>query len=193
VSVSKGLSRFTVPLLVFVLLAMIVQNYLLVRKNGVCRERVEKLTWQIMMKSVMAVGDTLPTLAALTLDSTKVSIDASGATRTLFLLFSTRCHICSENWIQWVKLKERMGAEFPIVGLCLDSLYRLRAFGAEHSLAFRTVGLVVDTMTIERYKLSSIPQTILADVGGRVVGVWVGYISDMGIEEIAAKGGVTRK
>lgn len=165
---------------------LVIQNYLLVQKVDRQQRRVESLTQELHRLTMMNPGDTVRAFSALDLDSARVIVEpAAGDRKTLLYVFTTWCHTCRDNMERWNSLTGRLSGEHVrIVGVCLDSLYRVKQLLSEMPLAFATYSVGGDTVTPRAYKMSGVPMTILLTEQGTVMKVWIGLLDEKGTEAV---------
>ena len=172
--------RWTLPLLITILIVMGVQNFFLVRKNENYLKQIKKLSADVDRLTLLTPGDSLHAFAALSEDSSYIVIDpGKGIHKKLLLVFTTWCHACLKNIDQWNQLAgEVSSATVEVIGLCPDSLGKLKAYKDQNNLQWPVFSLVPDSSTLRKYKFTSFPQTILLDSNGVVQGLWGGTLSD---------------
>jgi peroxiredoxin len=176
----KDRQELTTALLVLIVIVMMVQNYFLVRKNQDYSKRIERLSTELMATMVLSPGDSIQTFTALDLDSALVNLQFSNQKKpTLLFGFTTWCHACLENIPQWKSIEEKLAKdEIRIIGVCPDSVFKIKNYIAKTSLSLSAVSIVNDSLLADRLKLHSYPQTILIDREARVVRVMAGALSD---------------
>jgi peroxiredoxin len=169
-----------------IILILITQNYLLVRKVNQSEKRVGQMYEEILRLTMMNPGDSVSSFSALNRDSSAVVLNpATGNRKTLMLVFTTWCHNCRDNMNNWdTLLAETRDDNIQVLGLCLDSLYKINRYGAERALTFPVYSIASDASIALKYKLTEIPQTILLSEHGKVVKVWVGLLTDEAREAI---------
>lgn len=171
--------------LVAIIVILMVQNFLLVRKNDVLLHKLEVAHASLSERSMLSKGDTVHAFRALGLDGEEALIDPGNETgKTLFFMFSTRCPFCVKNVEQWNWIvKQTAGLEVNVAGLCPDSLDRTKEFASRVGITFPTFSILDDSILI-RLKLDLVPQTILVDSRGRVLFVWGGLLSNKRSREV---------
>ncbi|HCV43595.1 MAG TPA: hypothetical protein DGH68_08935 [Bacteroidetes bacterium] len=190
-SLVKNRSLLTTSLLVVAILVLVVQNFLIVRKNDQYLKRIERLSDQVNRLTVMSEGDSVHSFVALSMDSASVLIDPAKQRRMqAMLVFTTWCGACVKNIGPWQKLVpslQAMGVE--VFGVSPDSLYKLNQYRSKCVISFPVYSVVHDSSVLSRYKLHSFPQTILIDSLGLVKQVWAGVLSDDAVLEIQHRAG----
>jgi peroxiredoxin len=124
---------------------------------------------------MLAAGTKVPSLEAKELDGTPAVIAYSPGDRpTLIYVFSPTCPWCLRNIPNIKAIAEARSADYRIVGLSLDGgRENISRYLAEHRLDIPV--LVQPTAeTFARYKLGSVPMTIVVSGSGEVEKVWHG-------------------
>lgn len=165
---------------------LVLQNYFLVQKVDRQQRSIESLTEELHRRTFMNPGDTVRAFDALNLESVRVVIEPAVRDRkTLLYVFTTWCHSCRDNMGPWNRLTGMLiGEKVHVVGVCLDSVYRMNQLRSEIPLAFATYSLGGDTVTPRAYKMSGVPMTILLTEQGTVIKVWVGLLDEKGTHAI---------
>jgi len=173
-------NKLFVGVLVGIIVIMMAQNYLLVKKNEQHLKRIESLTEERNRGSTMNEGDSLRAFVALCLDSSAVLINPrNDGTQKLLLVFTTWCGACLENLGQWKRSESDIASlEIQIIGLCPDSLFKVREYCSKNSLTFPVYSILGDSSIARDFKLHSFPQTILVDSSGLVKRTWAGLLSN---------------
>lgn len=181
-------SRFYVVGLIAIIAILMVQNFLLVRKNDALLHRLEAANASLSERSMLSKGDTVYAFRGLGLDGERTLIDAKNEMgKTLFFMFSTRCQFCVKNVEQWNWImKQSAGLKVDITGICINSLDRTKEFASRVGVSFPTFSIVNDSVSIRHLRLDVVPQTVLIDSLGRVLRVWGGLLSDKRAKEVVA-------
>lgn len=183
---TKKRPRLVTILLVVVIVIMMVQNYFLVRKNDQNVKRVNALMEEINRLTLMNPGDSIHAFTALDMDSLFVVIDPSAENKKkLFLVFTTWCGACLQNMPQWNELLKGVSQKHvQVIGICPDPLYKIKEYRSTVNLSFPVYSIANDSSVMKKYKMLSVPQTILIDSSGLVVKVWPGVLENDASEEI---------
>ena len=179
-------SKLLMPLLVLIILVMMVQNYFLVRKNDLAQKRIAQLLDEVNKRSVISNGQQMAAFEGVNLDSQRVIIDLqSGRKKKLLFVFAASCGACSRNMDQWNWIVENTNpGSAEIIGLCADSLNRIREYFNKVRVSFRVFSLSINPSVLTKYKFLAVPQTVLVDSAGVVINVWTGVLSNEKREEI---------
>jgi len=179
-------TRLGTMLLGTVIMVLMVQNYLLVRRNEENEKIVGALVDEVNLHSAMQIGDSLGAFTALTSDSTFVRVVPNlHKKRTLLFVFTTRCPTCRRIMETWNQLfADLAGSGVDIIGLSPDHVRSINLFQTDVFMSFRAFSLALDSTFFTKHKLRSVPQTVLVDTSGVVLGVWVGLLSDADRAEI---------
>jgi peroxiredoxin len=181
-------TRYYFSGLIVIVVVLMIQNFLLVRKNDALLNRLEAAKTSLSEQSMLSKGDTVYAFQALGLDGKGTLFDPrKGKGKTLLFMFSARCPFCARNVEQWNWIVEQTaGMEVSITGLCIDSLDRTGEFVSRHGVAFATFSILNDSVLIRRLKFDIVPQTLLIDSTGRVVLAWGGLLSEKRSKEVVA-------
>jgi peroxiredoxin len=177
--------KLFLSVLVAIVVILMIQNFLLVRKNDVLLHKLEAAHASLSERHMLSKGDTVHAFQAIGLDGESTRIDPGNAAgKTLFFMFSTRCPFCVKNVDQWNWIVEQTaGKQVNIAGLCPDSLDRTREFASHVGITFPTFSIFDDSV-LTGLKLDLVPQTVLVDSTGRVLLVWGGLLSDKRSREV---------
>jgi len=177
--------RWTIGFLVAVIVVMMVQNYLLVKKAERYLEHVNVLRAENASLTLLNTGDSTRAFVALSLDSSSVLIDPTDHTKTLLFVFTSRCKFCHENMKNWNALAEELKfTQVVVFGITTDSLFTIKRYREATLIGFPTFSVVGDSQLVVDYKLRSFPQTILLDSLGVVINVWSGVLGSRMMENI---------
>jgi peroxiredoxin len=162
-----------------VFVVLMVQNFLLVRKNDERMKEIESLRQLLNSRNLMSEGDSVSSFVVLDLDSSLVTIIQPDQNKLkLLLVFTTWCHFCRENMDQWNWLvQETSGENVLIVGLSPDPLYKIKEYLMRVQLAFPVYSVSNDSSIMTKYRWMSFPQTILVDSAGMVMKISGGLLS----------------
>ena len=135
----------------------------------------------------LRVGAVVPPLAGVANDGKPITVDYRGEKRkTLVLVFSPTCPICTQNWPRWERLASIIDSgQYRLVyvnGSMSSSLTPdyLRAHHVENGLVIAKV----DPQTAVDYELNLTPVVELIDRGGKVLNVWLGMPRGRALKEM---------
>jgi hypothetical protein len=130
--------------------------------------------------ATVPVGSVLPPLLALNERGLARDVPTSG--KTLVLVYSDTCAICTVNWQQWNRLRKETGNRGSRV-----VLLNIRGRDPEeYRAAYNTAHALFDPdpVSILAYRFLYTPQTLVLGTGGVVRGVWMGALRDSQRDEI---------
>ena len=128
--------------------------------------------------TALAVGDRLdplPELAALDGSRQRLPFGA-GQSRRLLLVFNTRCPACAETVASWNRLAGSVGERAQVVAVTSDPLEEIAEYRRQRNLSYATFSLGSADYK-EVLQVGFVPQTILVDAVGTVLGIWSGPLS----------------
>lgn len=139
---------------------------------------IARLEDSIRGLSQIGMGDSLPAVMALDIDSTLVPLyDLEPKALHLVLVFTTWCDACRMTTPEWNQLVANMSGErLHIIGLSSDPPHILKAFVRAHDIVFPVFSVSHNFEIMKRYKLLSFPTGILIDGSGNVLNTWNGLI-----------------
>jgi cytochrome c biogenesis protein CcmG/thiol:disulfide interchange protein DsbE len=127
----------------------------------------------------LAEGTSLPSIAAIGLDNTPVTITYSeNGLPTVLYVFTPGCSWCLRNLPNIKALAEHGRNEYRFIGLSLSE-DNLREYVAHQNFNF-PIYSGISHEAVKAYRLSGTPQTIILSPEGRVLKTWSGaYIEDV--------------
>ncbi|HUR36344.1 MAG TPA: hypothetical protein VM009_00910 [Terriglobales bacterium] len=103
----------------------------------------------------LQAGDAMPPVQVLGLNGQPRTLSSDGK---LLFVFTQTCHVCVENFPNWLALEKTLGAE-RVVYVSTDSLDATRDYAQQRGIASRTV-VLADPSEAARMKIYRVPQTI---------------------------------
>jgi peroxiredoxin len=172
--------RLVVGGLVGIIIILMAQNLLLVRKTNSLSRHIKRAEAELSEQSMLSKGDTVPPFQVVNLDGTKELVNPRRERgKTLLIAFSAHCPFCAKSVEQWNRVVDQStGLNVRIIGICVDSLQQTTGFLARHGGRFPAYSIADDTALSRRLKLSLVPQTLMLDSTGKVLRVWGGMFDD---------------
>jgi peroxiredoxin len=149
-------------------------NVMLIKQN---RELKAAIARSVKQPEYLKAGETVPPLVARTLTGERVEVDYTAAARTVLLVFSPQCSACDAVVPYWRDIEGACARNgYQIWGVSLGDGPGTLSFLRSHSL---NVDSFVDLApeTINLYKLSLTPLTLVVDQQGKVQRIWAGILS----------------
>ena len=111
----------TIGLLLFAILILAVQNFLLVRKNDQYLDFIHDQREELTALKLLSKGELARPIDAVDLNGSAVFINPQDHWRTLFFAFSTTCTFCKKNMPNWNALsRDLRKAGVYVVGISPD-------------------------------------------------------------------------
>lgn len=188
--------------LISLLLCSVVINVMLAQRVGQLRGAMTHMKTE----GRLVEGTSVPSIAALGLDNTPVTISYSESSLpTVLYIFTPGCSWCLKNLRNIKALAEHDCNEYRFIGLSLSE-DNLREYVAHQNLNF-PIYSGVSHEAVKAYRMSGTPQTIVISPEGQVLKTWAGaYVEDIrkeveeyfhfnlpGISEIKDKEGNTKE
>lgn len=172
--------------LVFAILgiSLLTVNMLLLQENKQLKAMAAKANPSLEVQ----LGTMLPPLQGVDVNGSRLVFPhGQDSRKTLLLVFSPTCSLCSDNMANWQSLiKEVDQDSFRLVGVSLKS-EGTAEYITVHNLLSLPVIADVDPQSKEAYNLRLTPQAILIDSEGRAERVWSGLLQEkekMEIKEV---------
>lgn len=135
----------------------------------------------------LEAGATITPFSARDLDGQAelLSFTQSERERLLFV-FTTVCSVCLENQPIWSSLYARARGEYDIVGISLNELEASLRYREANDLPFPVV--VPDDIRefATENKISRVPLTVHIGRDGKVLGSWLGILSEDSLAQLTA-------
>ncbi|HUR36418.1 MAG TPA: conjugal transfer protein TraF [Terriglobales bacterium] len=103
----------------------------------------------------LQVGDAMPPVQVLGLNGQLRTLSTDGK---LLFVFTQTCHVCVENFPNWLALEKTLGPD-RVIYVSTDSLDATRGYAQQRGIASRTV-VLADPSEAARMKIYRVPQTI---------------------------------
>ncbi len=164
-------------ILTFLLVCSVFLNVLLAQR--VSRIEGTLLDMRLKLAEPLAVGSSVPPIAARDLDGSPVLISYTGSEPpTVLYIFTPDCVWCMRNLENVRTLADSVRNEYRFIGLSLND-DKLRDYVAQHSLDFPIYSDLRGTVRMA-YRLSATPHTIVISAEGRILRSWEGaYAGDL--------------
>jgi peroxiredoxin len=113
----------------------------------------------------------------------KLSFGASKPNRLIYV-FNTRCPVCQFTQPKWKQLYEETSALISVMAVSSsDSLTAMAKYQQSNEIDF-PMFVAADSLFRSTFKITFVPQTILLDSSGVVLGQWAGALQDSHMKEI---------
>lgn len=158
---------------------LLIVNVLLQRQNHELVSKIDNLE----AGEGPLVGSRFDRMTGADLDDSLVTLDfAQEKSNSLFLVVSQSCEYCDKNWTFWLKLlRQRPDAHVVIADAAGDlSASYFRKVGADMPRQF----IRLSPAARAQYGLRVTPTTVVLGERGRVLGVWLGVLSEKKVSEI---------
>lgn len=167
-------SRFALPL---ILVASIGLNLWQTLQLRAARDAV------LPARDEPSVGQTMPDLVAVPAGSTTATrVPITNDVPTIVYAFTHACGWCSSNIANIRHLAKATRGRYRVIGVSLlpgDP----QTYAVNNQLGF-PVYYSPDSATVDAYRFSRIPHTLVVDTSGRVQGSWYGAYADILEEEV---------
>ena len=103
--------------------------------------------------------------------------------KTLFFVLSPSCGTCERTIPTWNRIARQSKAPVRIFGLVVGSYQGEKRLVEEDRLEFPVLRFT-EKETLQQYKISKVPQTILVAPGGKVEKAIVGKLTDEQVDDL---------
>jgi len=128
------------------------------------------------MPPTLEIGDRVPPMELVDIKGNVQDLDIQRDKKKLLFAFSTQCHACQDTIETWLELNENLEGAVEVAGISPDSTAELSSYSDQQALAY-PVFTGNATVVKQNFKLSVVPQTILLDEKGVVMGIWKGTLN----------------
>ncbi|MEX0691110.1 MAG: TlpA disulfide reductase family protein [Gemmatimonadales bacterium] len=176
---SRGVRLFGSVVLIGVVVLVVVLSWQVREARAELASTRERLR-------VVAVGDLVPPMDAITMDGrvVRVGVGDSVALQVLFV-FNTSCPYCIENLPRWRALAGQLAdLDIPVVGWSHDPDSLAGPYVAEHSLQYPVV--TPGPRWRQHYKVGRVPTTLVVSASGRVRYARAGVLSEGAVDSLLA-------
>jgi peroxiredoxin len=159
------------------LLALAFEVVFLVLQNQQLQARIVRLTNQ-QQPETLKPGEKVAGIELLSTSGINEQLSFGGkAPSRLLYIFKTSCPACSATLPIWKQLALEAQASVHVMGLSSESLSEITEYQNANEIAY-PVFAVTDTSFKRQYKIAFVPQTILVDGDGTVLGLWSGALQE---------------
>lgn len=172
-------------LLYLALVALSAEIFFLILQNRRLRAEVQSVSKQArLQEETLEEGEKVNQVELKNLggSSEKLSFGVAVSKRLLFI-FNTRCPTCQLLLPTWKELADELKEHVEILGITYDSLAVTIPYANTNAIAY-PIFVAADTSFRRMYKIHFVPQTILLDGEGTVLGHWPGTLSDNNLSMI---------
>lgn len=160
-------------------------DMILLYKNHALQSRLAACQVQVDKKYHVEVGTPVEPLTGYDRDGNPLQLDFRGNKPTILLVFSPHCGVCNDNWSKWDSLLDAsMLQRVRVAAVDLTSSATEEYFRQRAMDRFNAVFKETDPQRIMALKMRLVPQTILIDRRGTVLGTWLGELNDQRLREI---------
>jgi hypothetical protein len=103
--------------------------------------------------------------------------------KTLILVLSGVCKVCSENWPAWRELVNSLPGGTPVLYADVTDTINDK-YMARFMVPAAEVITRIDLSTKWRYNLRETPQTVVVAAGGKVERAWIGKLTTQDIRDV---------
>ena len=176
------------------IVSLCVVNLLLIKQNFDLRTQLAAGARTIdLTTNVLQPGDIVSAVTAIDLDGRPYELGYKNDGRNrLLLFFSPNCPYCEQQSPHWRELLDKVdGNRFAVVGVVSDKenpqSVSAHADGAGYFKTKTPLPIVFfDDESLETYKLTATPTTLLINPDGKVEHAWVGKWDESRASEVAA-------
>jgi hypothetical protein len=161
---------------------LLVSNIVLLHSNHNLAAVYNDLSNQMLLPA----GYHVPTLRGKFPDGSDAALPYGIDRRyTILLVYSPACSICEDNWDNWDEIVNRSDSGVRIAGVDLSNITRPDYISA-HKMERMPIIQHLDAASMLDYRLRRIPETIVINPAGAVVGSWIGAPDKKAVREILA-------
>lgn len=118
----------------------------------------------------LEIGEAMPAVKVISLEGQPQTLAPEGK---LLFVFTTTCHVCMENFPNWLALEKKVGSD-KVLYLSLDLPDATRQYAKQRGIESRTL-LVAEPAERVRMKIYRVPQTIGVQ-NGKVAAFGIGVL-----------------
>lgn len=159
------------------LLGLAFEVVFLVLQNQQLQARIVRLANQQQPETLKS-GEKAASITLLTYSGVNEQLSfGSGAPSRLLYIFKTSCPACSATLPIWKQLAAEAQRRVQVMGLSSESLAAITEYQNANKISY-PVFAVTDTSFKRQYKIAFVPQTILVDGEGIILGLWSGALQE---------------
>lgn len=163
--------------LYFALLGLAFEVVFLILQNQQLQARIVRLANQ-QQPETLKPGEKAAGIALLTYSGVNEQLSfGNGAPSRLLYIFKTNCPACRATLPFWKQLAAEVRVPVEVMGLSSEPLLAIAEYQNTNALTY-PVFAVNDTSFKRQYKIAFVPQTILVDGDGTVLGLWSGVLQE---------------
>lgn len=174
--------KWSIAIIFLLMIFLTVDVILLTIQNRNLKSQLDAITAR---PEQLKAGERVESFNVKTLDGSITQIDyADSTTKYLFFILSTSCPFCEKNLAAWKNVVAMNQKNiYKIIGISIDDLEKTKNYIATKDVSFYLTS-IADTSFLRKYKISSVPETILINGNGIVEKVWAGKLSEKQSNEI---------